>query len=129
MKKNILIIALILTTAGMGFFALKEHQDTQKKNKPIPILFYDRTALELLECVYMEAGKYSEVTPATIEKVKAKSDILQAYVEKNSKSMSRGILLYIQDSIIELEREAKIDLNFWILPYHPWSEPLFYFDN
>ena len=129
MKKNLIIIALILTTAGMGIFALKEHQDAQKKNKPIPVLFYDRTALELLESVYIECGKYSEATPAVIAKIKEKSDILQNYIEKNDKQMSRGILLYIQDDIIELEKEAHIDLNFWILPYHPWSEPLFTFDS
>ena len=129
MKKNILILVLILTTAGMGIFALKEHQDAQKKNKPIPILFYDQHALELLESVYMQAGKEYDTSPAAVARTKEKSDLLQTYIEKHHDQISRGILLFIQDNITDLEGEASIDLDFWILPYKPWSEPLFDFDT
>ena len=129
-KQTIIIIALAVISAFLLGVTLRYHQKlSQQEQKKLPILYYDQKALELLECVYIQAGKEYDTSPQAVARTKAKSDILQAYVEKHNKEISRGILLYIQDDITELEGEASINLNFWILPYHPWSEPLFDFDK
>jgi hypothetical protein len=129
-KTTIIIIALAVISAFLLGVTLRYHQKlSQQEQKKPPILYYDQKALELLEAVYIQAGKETDTSPAAVARTKSKSDILQRYIEKHNKEISRGILLYIQDNITDLEGEASINLNFWILPYKTWSEPLFDFDH